>query len=296
VLDLADALAVGDAPRVLREVDRVSALTPDFGELLRELIGLLHRVALVQQVPQTLAADDPDRARIESLAAALAPEDIQLYYQIALTGQQDLPLAPDPRSGLEMVLLRALAFRPAPTSPHQARPAAPAPAAETRGVSTSTAKQSPPVGQPTRPPRQTPAAPAPGPGDAATLASNADWQRLLAGLRLGGIVSQLAQNCAFVGLDDGRLVLSLDPKAEQLRSASTEDRLRAALETALGAPLRLEIRVIRPESETPAQRRSREAAERQRLAEIGMEQDPVALRLQDELDAQWVPGSIGPVD
>jgi len=111
-LDILDALAEGDGAAVLDAVERVASMTPDFAELLRELIGLLHRLALIQQVPKTLGEDDPDRSRLLALAERLTPEDVQLFYQVALTGQTDLPLAPDPRSGLEMVLLRALAFRP----------------------------------------------------------------------------------------------------------------------------------------------------------------------------------------
>ena len=119
-LDLAEALAAGDGARVLAEVARIQDLTPDPGEVLKELLGLLHRIALYQQVPGTLAMDDPDQGRITDLAGRLAPEDVQLYYQVILLGQQDLPLAPDPRTGLEMVLLRALAFRP--EAGPQARP------------------------------------------------------------------------------------------------------------------------------------------------------------------------------
>ncbi|HYN77285.1 MAG TPA: DNA polymerase III subunit gamma/tau, partial [Lamprocystis sp. (in: g-proteobacteria)] len=108
-----EALADGDGAQVLAEVERIGALTPDFSELLRELIGLLHRLAIFQQVPATVSADDPELARIAALAGRISTADLQLYYQIALAGQPDLALAPDPRSGLEMVLLRALAFRPA---------------------------------------------------------------------------------------------------------------------------------------------------------------------------------------
>jgi DNA polymerase-3 subunit gamma/tau len=67
---------------------------------------------LYQQVPASLNAEDPDAEPIRALAAAISAEDVQLFYQVLLIGQQDLPLAPDPRTGLEMVLLRALAFRP----------------------------------------------------------------------------------------------------------------------------------------------------------------------------------------
>ncbi|MBP6735514.1 MAG: DNA polymerase III subunit gamma/tau, partial [Chromatiaceae bacterium] len=111
-LNLLSALASRNGARLLDEVGRIHELTPDFGGLLQELLGFLHRIALFQQVPATLAADDPERDTLEALARVLAPEDLQLFYQIALLGQADLPLAPDPRIGMEMVLLRMLAFRP----------------------------------------------------------------------------------------------------------------------------------------------------------------------------------------
>jgi len=111
-LDMLQTLARLDRPGLLDEVTRIAELTPDFAGVLQELIGLLHRVALYQEMPATLGEDDPDRERIADLAGRLAPEDVQLFYQIALLGQRDLPLVPDPRTGIEMVLLRMLAFRP----------------------------------------------------------------------------------------------------------------------------------------------------------------------------------------
>jgi len=112
VLNLVQALADLDGVGLLSEVGRIAELTPDFGGVLQDLLVVLHRIALFQQVPTTLADDDPERERLTALAAALAPEDVQLFYQIGLLGQQDLTLAPDPRTGIEMVLLRMLAFRP----------------------------------------------------------------------------------------------------------------------------------------------------------------------------------------
>ena len=111
-LRLIQALAARDGAALLAEVARIHELAPDFGGVLQEVLGLLHRIALFQQVPATLAADDPEREPLVALGRDLTPEDVQLYYQIALLGQADLPLAPDPRTGMEMVLLRMLAFRP----------------------------------------------------------------------------------------------------------------------------------------------------------------------------------------
>jgi DNA polymerase-3 subunit gamma/tau len=307
---LVEALAAADGARLLAEVERTSAYTPDFGEVLRELIGLLHRLALFQQVPETVPMDDPERTRIASLAGRIVAADLQLYYQVALTGQSDLALAPDPRSGLEMVLLRALAFRPAegaevgermssaptirpghgPVPPDKMVPlvedAAGAGRSSLAGVSTTREiKQSVPGGV-----REAESNPK------ARLTNTADWHQLVNRLGVGGIASQLAHHCGFIELGDGRLVLSLDPGAEQLRSPGTEERLRGALETALGGPLRLEIRITRPQQETPAQRRGREEAARAQAAQDTLASDPVGRRLQDQFDGQWVPGSIEPLD
>jgi len=315
--NLVEALADADGARLLAEVERASAFTPDFGELLRELIGLLHRLALFQQVPETLAADDPEHARLAALAGRIGAADLQLYYQVALTGQADLALAPDPRAGLEMVLLRALAFRPGEGLAGAVRPAAAgaprtgdAPGAPTRGAHPAAAalaaaasgggSESGPVPAETRGPgRSQPPPPlerVPAPPPPAPLTDTADWHRLVDRLGVGGIASQLAHHCGFIALGEGRLTLSLDPGAEQLRSAGTEERLRAALEGALGAPLRLEIRIARPQQETPAQRRTREQDARVQAAQDTLAADPVARRLHDQFDGQWVPGSIEPLD
>lgn len=315
-LGLIAALAETDGARLLAEVERISSLTPDFGELLKELIGLLHRIALFQQVPGLIPADDPDRERIAELAGRLAPEDVQLYYQVALTGQQDLPLAPDPRVGFEMVLLRALAFRPAGSHTEAMRPVTPTPGPETRrqpgperrsGATPGTTLEATPptIPFPDPPPGRTTAPSAAGSGATAgggratgtpALASTADWHRLVNGLRVGGVASQLAHNCTLLDWTAGRLTLALDPAAEQLRSRGTEQRLREALEGTLGVPVQLDIQVARPQQETPAQRRIREREERQRRAQEAMDQDPVVLGLREQLDAQWVPGSVQPTD
>ncbi|MDC5848067.1 DNA polymerase III subunit gamma/tau [Vibrio europaeus] len=80
--------------------------------LLQQLATQLHRLAMYQALPATLDQNQPDAEKVELLARALSPQDVQLYYQIALKGRQDLPLSPSERVGLEMVILRMMAFRP----------------------------------------------------------------------------------------------------------------------------------------------------------------------------------------
>ena len=99
-----------DCSREVRELDRDA---PDYDRALVELAALLQRIAIVQIVPDAAQEDEEfDAATLSRLGAAMSAEDVQLYYQIALAGRRDLALAPEPRLGFEMTLLRMLAFRP----------------------------------------------------------------------------------------------------------------------------------------------------------------------------------------
>ncbi|SNT00739.1 DNA polymerase III subunit gamma/tau [Pseudomonas segetis] len=107
------ALLEGDARAVIDAVRHLAEQGPDWAGVLAEILNVLHRVAIAQALPDAVDNGQGDRERVMALAQALPAEDIQFYYQLGLIGRRDLPLAPDPRSGFEMVLLRMLAFRPA---------------------------------------------------------------------------------------------------------------------------------------------------------------------------------------
>lgn len=113
VYDIVEALAAADGAQVLAAVNQLSEHAPDYGAALEELLTLLHRIAMTQAVPQATDNSFGDGDKVIDLAGRLTAEKVQLFYQMALTGRRDLPLAPDPRSGFEMVLLRMLAFIPA---------------------------------------------------------------------------------------------------------------------------------------------------------------------------------------
>ncbi len=107
------SLAEGDAPKMMAYCDDMQCQGLSFAQGLRDLAGLLHRIALVQRIPSAVAPEDPDHDDIVQLASLFSPEEIQLYYQIALHGRNDLSLAPDEYAGFTMALLRMLAFKPA---------------------------------------------------------------------------------------------------------------------------------------------------------------------------------------
>jgi DNA polymerase-3 subunit gamma/tau len=113
VYGVLQALLEGDARALLEAVRQLAEQGPDWSGVLGEMLNVLHRVAVAQALPEAVDNGQGDRDRVLAVAQALPAEDVQFYYQMGLIGRRDLPLAPDPRSGFEMVLLRMLAFRPA---------------------------------------------------------------------------------------------------------------------------------------------------------------------------------------
>ncbi|MDR6715029.1 DNA polymerase-3 subunit gamma/tau [Pseudomonas hunanensis] len=139
VYGVLQALLEGDARALLEAVRDLAEQGPDWSGVLAEMLNVLHRVAIAQALPEAVDNGHGDRDRVLSLASALPAEDVQFYYQMGLIGRRDLPLAPDPRGGFEMVLLRMLAFRPADTDD------APKPVLKPVGISQATADSAKPV-------------------------------------------------------------------------------------------------------------------------------------------------------
>jgi DNA polymerase-3 subunit gamma/tau len=125
VYDVLHALIEGDARALLEAVRHLAEQGPDWNGVLSEILNVLHRVAIAQALPEGVDNGHGDRDRVLALAQALPAEDVQFYYQMGLIGRRDLPLAPDPRGGFEMVLLRMLAFRPADTADAPRQPLKP---------------------------------------------------------------------------------------------------------------------------------------------------------------------------
>ena len=113
VLDLLAAIADNDAKQALAVVDDLATHSPDYSGALDELSSVLHQVAIEQAVPGSLDESLPEFARLQSLSKSLTTDDAQLMWQMAMASKRDLVLASDPRSGLDMAVLRMIAFRPA---------------------------------------------------------------------------------------------------------------------------------------------------------------------------------------
>ncbi|WP_415900576.1 DNA polymerase III subunit gamma/tau [Neptuniibacter sp. QD48_11] len=164
-------LAASDAKGLMAAVTDLAQFSPDYNTVLGDLIGVLHRIAMAQTIPDAVDNSMGDKDQIIELAGKLTAEDVQLYYQVALMGRKDLPFVPDPREGLEMVLLRMLAFRPASAQPRQVQVASSSPQQVSQAANNpATAEvlapaaesiQSAPVAQAAPSPQSAPMQPAP---------------------------------------------------------------------------------------------------------------------------------------
>ncbi|WP_462114699.1 DNA polymerase III subunit gamma/tau [Lysobacter xanthus] len=251
---LLDALSAGDGAALMAEIEQLAEFSPDWDDVLEAVAGGLHRVQLRQLVPD--AAGEVDGLDPTSLAAALAPELVQLWYQMALHGRRDLPLAPSPRAGFEMVMLRMLAFRPSggerASAPSAAAPvratAAPrgdAAAAARAALSRDAASDPSPAQRPPAPPVATVAAQpqaAPpwtqaAPEHVAASNSPADVAPVAAAAAADAPSPASASSPAFDGPDDWHAWVdgSLGGAAKQLASVAgylgcTGDTLRLSLD------------------------------------------------------------------
>jgi len=290
IFGLLNALADMDSQQVMERVAELAERVPDFASVLQSLLALLHRTALYQTVPKAIDVADGDIEQVKVLAQKIAPEDIQLFYQIGLVGQRDLPVAPDQRSGFEMVLLRMLAFRPE----HAAIP--PGDRTNSTAADSISIPKSASVGVPGHAPTAVRDKPKAAPARQGGVADLQDWHGVVAGLDMGGIARQLADNCVYESWDSGNLELTLDPAHKHLRVESSEQRLKRALEDYLGCGIKLCIKVEQPVAETPAQRHAKAQAARQREAERTMAEDPLVRAVEEQFGAQLVADSVKPLD
>jgi DNA polymerase-3 subunit gamma/tau len=300
-----DAIVARDATALSAEVDRCfeQALAAD--DALAQLARALHRVALAQPVPASVDADDPDHGHITRLAKALKAEEIQLYYQIALHGRDDLRLAPDEQTALMMTFLRLLAFAPSNGSEpvREATPvAARAPVSSVAPVAARApqAAAAPQGAESTpAPARAMPvsAAPASAPPDTAADASpsrefDGDWLRLVTALPLAAMARELARHSALITWDKHVIKLALPQDKRPL--ATQKERLAGTLSEYFGRPIKLDIELTDNAGESVASRDHQVKTEKQAAAEVAFMADPAVQVLLTEGGGRIRAGSIQP--
>ena len=311
VYDLLDALASADGKIVIQRVHELAQQAPDFSAVLAEIITCLHYLALLKQVPEAYDINMGDKQRYFNLLDSLSAEDIQLYYQIALHGRRDLPLAPDPRNGLEMVLLRMLAFRPDDGSKKKVKPQV-----TTNTVTNNTqqasyqeqeiksegnnVKEVSPVTNASQEQQVQNTVSYEKVNSSAKInfaeVSTINWHEVVSALDAKGILKQLVEHSAFVNCEKSNLYLAVAPSHAAMLTAEREQQLQDKLSAYFSAPIKLHIEKTQIETETPAARTDREQQERQALAENSIVNDDNVKNIIDAFNANIDIDTVQPVD
>ncbi|MDH3432982.1 MAG: DNA polymerase III subunit gamma/tau [Gammaproteobacteria bacterium] len=272
VTRLLGLLAAGDAAGLIAAMAEIDEQFPDYARLLEDLARDLQQIAVYQVVGSIDSDDDMSDEQVEALADSLSPADVQLFYQTALIGRRDLQLAPDPRSGAEMTLLRMLAFRPAQSGS----------AAGGGGSSvtekTGTRRSRAPVATVVQ-------AQSAAHGDERRW-QDLDWKELIPQLGLAGADRLLAGSCAFIKRDTNTLFFSLDPASESYLTRPRKDSLAAALSRYFDEALTVDISIGKIAIESPMQEESRQADERFEAERVKLEADPNVKALKDMFGAE----------
>ncbi len=277
------ALGAGDAKRLMQKVADVAELSPDFADILDHILRALHRIALKQQLPDFVDSEF-DKELIDNLAKALLPEDVQLFYQIGLIGLRDLDLAPDPRSGFEMVMLRMLVFRPKTgepslnVSPSKTPTVIHSPASSLSSATQAAIRADITELQP-----------------ASALPVAKTWPEIIIALKLSGRTKELANNCVLDKLDENTCRLLLDPGFQQV-GTKAEENLKIALQNYFGKNLKLVISAQTLQQMTPAVQMQKAQEEKQQAAVESIQDDPNVQALKESFGARILPGSIEPLN
>lgn len=263
VLALLTELANHNAKNLLAIAHTLAEQGTDFYQALEALLSQLHALAVLHAIKAT-PSSHPEKLHLLELANRLPREDIQLFYQIALIGRRDLPLAPSPKVGFEMVLLRMLDFRlhppihqPTLASERQTKPAALTPV-------------------------HTPAA---------------SWTEIIAKLTLSGMTLALANNCELSEIRDEAVHLILSDQHGPLLNPIQQDRLEAALKKYFNRDMRLTITLSHSTpSKTPAKIQEAEKNKQKAQAIAAIESDPGVAHLLESFQATIDNASIHPVN
>jgi DNA polymerase-3 subunit gamma/tau len=250
------ALAARDGAALAAEAGRMGERSLSFESALQDLAALLHRMALAQVVPGSLADDDPDAPAILELSQAFGADELQLYYQIAVQGRAEIGLAPDEHAGFMMTLLRMLAFAPGglgvAAAPVRTREAVPSAAVSAPAARTSAA-----------------------PAGATSNADPSSWADLVGQLGLSAMANQLALRC------------------EMTKRTADEVEL-AALRQLLGAQTRVSFAAGDVAGVSPKAMTDRKIEQRHAEAVAEIRQDPFVRELIEDFDGSLDDGSIKP--
>jgi DNA polymerase-3 subunit gamma/tau len=297
LIQILDGLRTGDGGALIAIADEMAARSSSFSLALQDLASLLQKIAVGQTVPSAVLDDWPEAAEVRRLASQFNKEDIQLYYQIAITSRPDLSLAPDEQTGFTMALLRMLAFKPGDGSGStKSSSSNQTPRAGGTSISSAAKAAANVAGHSVKvaPAPQSTVAP-----KASAITYNSedpDWQSWMKALPVRGLLQQLAfqtelQNWNEQGDSVKATVIVGMP---QLASKENVLRLQEALSNHLGKSVTILIETGKA-SQSIAAVEAKIKQEKQEGAEESIANDDFVKTIQTEFGATVVPGSIRPI-
>ena len=301
--DLLAALQAQNGVALLEIADSMATRSVAFDAALQELATLLHRIALVQTVPQAMADDEPERARLQELAQAFTAEQVQLCYQIAIHGRDEIDLAPDEYAGFTMTLLRMLAFAPARDLAQPRLVAAGvavvkvassgkvASAAEASNIEASVIRESA-----IRESAIQESANHESIDHESKASALPDWGVLLTQLNVQGMAQQLAKHCVLQSFSGQQITLCLSQEHKQLHANKTAtEKLQSALSDYFAQPLKLNIVLGKIATATPAVLEHQDKQFKQQQANDSIMQDNFVREAQAALGATLITETIKPL-
>lgn len=282
--DLLEAIAGKDGARMLLIADEMEARSLSFDSALQELATILHRLALAQIAPQAIDETLPERERVFALAKHFTAEDVQLFYQIALHGRNDLNLAPDEYAGFTMTLMRMLAFIPQQIFPG--------------GVSWNSGEEENIKQESIQMINQTA-------NDSQSIqkkevevssSPNENWLTIVNRLKLNGMTKMLAQHCEARLFTADVIELCVSEIHKYLLEKTYQDKLKAALENYFKKPVKVtfSIGTITGITSLVIQEREKQAKQSETIAAI--ETDPFVREIVENFDAKLIISSIKPIE
>lgn len=321
IFSLLNALGSNNPVDILATINHLAELAVDFTNALNELLTTIHQITLLQAIPSLDTTTWQDVTALQSLVKQFTPEDLQLYYQIGLIGKRDLALAPTPKIGFEMIMLRMLAFTQSTPQPIQAKTiltnkhtsATPTNQITTPEKPTSTVSQEnkPPVDRSisTEPKNLDTAGLSKTPQlDVSTTTIHQEPKQAeskspvtmqhntttlnLADLKLTGPTLALAQHCIVSSIKDNHVELLLDPAQAPLLNKKHEERLSSAYSTVYGKDMTVTINIGTTNMGTQTNIDKQERAQKLSVATQEINQDDKIQQLIKTFDATIIQDSI----
>ena len=292
------ALCNFDTAETMKLVENLTSINVDFTKLLDQLVVIFHAAAIAQAVPEYSEQANLYAGSIAAVKEKITAQDIQLFYQVAITSRRDLHLAHSAKAGFEMAMLRMIMFRPGDgdavkKSHNKPRTVAKNTLSQNVTKDNSASVQIQPSDQAATPKRETEAQPLAEKTISTTQTDHSEqWLAIIERLQLNGLVKELAVHCSLLAQQQNKFVLSLAAQHESLMRAQSVSKLTSALQSMFGDATSVSINLSTERVNSPAQKI--EDSEQQHLthAENSLEGDDFVQALKRDLQAELVPGSI----